>query len=136
MGCSSRSLFNLGISKGYQLYAATHTNLIFVLAESAEKAGLTPVDLEEVLPLDGLTYVVSSYNGQPFLLPLQTEVAPRESAVFVNSAGFDGICRQILPNDHRPVPGARPMILVTGKIMKVSAIFYKILRKIEMITGR
>lgn len=66
-GSSARSLCRLAQTKGYALAACTATNLIFVLKKDFEKMGMAEPRLEEIMPLDNLTYVITAYDGATFL---------------------------------------------------------------------
>ena len=66
-GSSARSLYKLAQAKGYALAACTTTNLIFVRRADFHKLGITEPRLEDVMPLDNLTYVITAYDGATFL---------------------------------------------------------------------
>ena len=62
-GSSARSLYDLGISKGYRLVAGTKTNLIFVREEEAGFMDDYDDTLEGNFDYSQLNYVVTDYHG-------------------------------------------------------------------------
>lgn len=66
-GASARAFYELAAQKGYALVAVTETNLIFVLREELPALGVKSLTLEEALPPELFSYVMSAYDGTTIL---------------------------------------------------------------------
>jgi|ERR1035437_7662155 hypothetical protein len=66
-GSSVQANVDLAHKKGYKLVAMTHTNSIFVAESEFAKMGIEEPSIEEVFDWEGLSYVVSAYNGSIYL---------------------------------------------------------------------
>ena len=66
-GASALALHEAARSKGYSLAHATQVNLFFVHGSEFSKLGFPEPRLGDVLPQDHLTYLITSYDGTPFL---------------------------------------------------------------------
>jgi len=66
-GASALSILKLAKAKNYSLAACTTTNLIFVRNADFDKLGFDEPTLEAVMPMNGLTYVITSYDGTSYL---------------------------------------------------------------------
>ncbi len=66
-GSSAQANVDLAHKKGYKLVAMTHTNSIFVAESEFAKMGIEEPSIEEVFDWEGLSYVVSAYNGSIYL---------------------------------------------------------------------
>lgn len=81
-GASALALVKLAARKGYRLVCCTDTNCFLVREEDFPRLGMEEPRLEEVFPRDNLRYVITSYDGMPFLdrpLPYAL-VLPRSAA--------------------------------------------------------
>jgi len=80
-GASALALLEAGHSKGYRLAHATRVNLFFVHGSEWDKLGFPEPELGDVLPPDHLTYVITSYDGTPFLsrVPIYYHATAREA---------------------------------------------------------
>ena len=67
MGASASGLVTLARSMGYALVAATISNLILVEQSLIQPDLIPEAKLEEVLPRDHLTYVITDFQGNTFL---------------------------------------------------------------------
>lgn len=75
-GASASSLVTLASSKGYRLVACTITNLFFVRDEEFAALGIVEPTLAEIMPRDHITYVVTAYDGTPYLTRIPTYAPP------------------------------------------------------------
>lgn len=75
-GSSARAILRLAAGKGYRLAACTITNLLLVQERDFPALGLAEPALEEVMPRDHLTYVITDYDGRPFLSRQPTYARP------------------------------------------------------------
>ncbi len=66
-GASARALVKLARKKGYLLVCCTETNCFFVREEDFPRLEMEEPVLEEIFPRENLRYVITSYDGMPFL---------------------------------------------------------------------
>ena len=63
-GQSARALVDLATTKGYELVGLTPGNLLFVVAEEADRFADLERDLTALFDYDALTYIVTDYRGR------------------------------------------------------------------------
>lgn len=75
-GASAKALVELGVEKGYRLVALTDTNCIFIRSELLPDAKMIPLVLQNALPPELFSYVMSAYDGTTILtrMPMFTEM--------------------------------------------------------------
>lgn len=66
-GASARAINRLAERKGYRLAACTATNLLFVQMDAFAALGCPAPALADIMPRDHLTYVITDYDGTPYL---------------------------------------------------------------------
>jgi hypothetical protein len=66
-GSSALSLYKLAKRKGYSLAACTDTNLVLVRDGDFDKLGFAEPALNEIMPTDSLTYLITSFDGTSYL---------------------------------------------------------------------
>lgn len=66
-GSSALSICKLAKTKNYSLAVCTTGNLFFVRDADFDKLGFDEPTLEAVMPMDNLTYVISTFNGTSYL---------------------------------------------------------------------
>ena len=64
MGSSALSLTKLAQSKGYELVACTFSNCIYVRREYFPLFNIENNAVEELMPMDGVTYVCRNFAGE------------------------------------------------------------------------
>lgn len=67
-GSSCSTILKLGQEKGYELAHVTETNVFLVDATEFHKLNILPQDLSDFRFEKNYSYLVSSYDGKPFLL--------------------------------------------------------------------
>lgn len=80
-GASALAVHEVALSKGYSLAHATQVNLCYVHGSESAKLGFPEPQLGDVLPQEHITYLITSYDGAPFL----SQVPP----YFPNAAAKD-----------------------------------------------
>lgn len=81
-GSSALSLYNLAKSKNYSLAACTATNLIFVRNADFEKLGFDEPSLDEIMPTDHLTFVITAYDGTSYISRVPTYKSLRKHSLW------------------------------------------------------
>ena len=67
MGASAKSIVEAGKKKGYSLVHLSKTNLFLLRDDLMSKVGFEAQELADIFDYSQLTYVITSYDGQPFL---------------------------------------------------------------------
>jgi hypothetical protein len=66
-GASARALVRLAHERRYRLAAMTETNCLFVRDEDFPRLGIAEATVEASFPRELLTYVVTSFDGAPYV---------------------------------------------------------------------
>lgn len=71
-GSSALAMQKIAKEKGYMLVAMTDTNCFFIQKDEVVKLGIEVPTLPEMFPRQHLSYVVTSYDGIPYLTNIPT----------------------------------------------------------------